>query len=136
MAENKAHSLEVPLPAKPTTKPGDDPWKTDRSTWVHVSVPAENIDGGIHPSISLNKYTFEAGKTYLVPQLVADYVNDRLQVYAKSCIRLYRPNLDTDAQLRVAVGSTNAARINAQPVAGNAIHDGAQTPDGVVYTVS
>lgn len=132
-------NLEMPMPAKAVAeKPGEtlaELMKTDKSTWVMSSIPAEDIVGSAHPSVTLNGYTFEAGKTYLVPKRVADYINDRVKVFAKSCIRLFRPNLDTDAQMRVSMGSTNAMAIGAQPTTGSMIVNGAKTSDGEVYTI-
>lgn len=139
MPAEKANSFEMPLPAKAVAeKPGEtlkDLMATDKSTWVMANVPAEDIIGSKHPSITLNGYTFESGKTYLVPKKVADYINDRVRIFAKSCVRLFRPNLDTDAQMRVAVGSTNAMSIGAQPTTGSMIVNGAKTSDGEVYTI-
>lgn len=107
MAEEKKAAA---LPMQP------DVWKSDRSTWEYVAIPAENALGERHASIGLNKDNFEPGKTYMVPAKVAEFLRDRLHVYAKSCVRILQPKRDYAAENAVAVGSANASQIGAQPV--------------------
>ena len=100
----------------PTMKPfvPVDAWQTDQSTWEYITIPEDNAIGEKHAAIGNNRHTFEAGKTYLVPPAVAMDVRDRLKAYAKSVVRVMRPNVDVAAQHAVAVGSANSA--GAQPV--------------------
>jgi hypothetical protein len=82
-----------------------DPWLSDQKDWQYVSIPAENNLGYAHDAMVENHRKFEPGKTYLVPALVAETLNERLKVYAKQCIRILQPARAADmAVLRKQTG--------------------------------
>lgn len=89
-------------PAEPV-----DAWTTPKESWQYVTVPDEDPLGSEFPSISLNKHIFRAGETYQVPPPVAVYLNDRIKVFNRSCVRLLQPNVDRKALQEVAVGTTS-----------------------------
>lgn len=91
------------LPAKQI-----DPWKTDKEGWEYIAIPEENALGERHASIGLNRNSFEAGQTYLVPPPVATFIKERLKVYNRACIRQLQPNRDIAAENAVAVGTSNS----------------------------
>lgn len=97
-----------------------DPWQSDKATWQYVTIPEEDPLGKRFPSIGLNAQHYESGQTYLVPPVVAVYVNDRIKVFNRSCIRLLQPNVDMKSLNEVSVGSAHAP--NAQLVDGRAIN--------------
>lgn len=82
------------MPALPKPVAPVDAWETPKETWVYVTIPDEDPLGKEFPHVSLNKHIFEAGKSYNVPSQVAEYVNDRIKVFNRSCIRLLQPNRD------------------------------------------
>lgn len=102
MAETKAAKI---------TTPGSDPWQSDKDTWQYISVPAENALGEVHASIGLNQHYFHAGQTYLVPKEVAESVQERLHVYARSCVRILQPRRDFDALSKVPLGSASSTSV-------------------------
>lgn len=83
-----------------------DPWQSPKETWQFVTVPDEDPLGMKYPNISLNKTIFEAGQTYQVPPPVAQYVNERIKVYNRSCVRQLQSNVDRKSLQEVAVGTT------------------------------
>lgn len=85
-----------------------DPWKSDKETWQYISIPQENPLGDRHDSLSLNRHVFEAGQTYLVPQVVAESLQERLRVYSRACIRVLQPKRDFDALSKVPLGNSSA----------------------------
>lgn len=91
-------------------------WDTPKETWRYVTVPEEDPLGKGYPNISLNKDVFSAGKTYLVPPQVADYINDRIKVFNRSCVRLLQPNVDLKSIGEVNVGSANMNVLGHQAV--------------------
>jgi hypothetical protein len=93
-----------------------DPWKTDKSTWQYVAVPPENALGEVHANMGINKDVFEAGKTYLLPEKMADTLRERLSVYARSQVRILQPKRDSVAENAVAIGSANSRQLGASPV--------------------
>src|SRR5436309_1844040 len=99
--------MSLDTKAEKNTQP-IDAWKTAKETWEYVTLPEEDPLGKAFPSISLNKHIFNAGKTYLVPKVVALYVNDRIKVFNKSCVRLLQPNVDMKSLSEVSAGSANA----------------------------
>lgn len=90
--------------AKPVVN--DDPWMTSKDTWQYVTVPEEDPLGSDFPTITLNKITFHRGQTYQVPPQVAAFVNERIKVYNRGCVRLLQPNVDRVALREVSVGTT------------------------------
>ena len=100
-----------------------DPWKTDKSNWEYVSIPSENAIGEVHANLSISGphqyHLFEAGKTYLVPPIVATTLRERLRAYMQSRIRVYSPTRDmksVNEQARMGVGS---AQLGAEVAASN-----------------
>lgn len=89
-----------------------DPWESPKETWQYVTIPDEDPLGFKYPTISLNKTLFHAGESYQVPPPVAAYVNERIKVYNRSCVRQLQSNVDRKSLQEVAVGS-------ASPVAPN-----------------
>lgn len=75
-----------------------DPWTTDQADWQYVTIPIENNLGFPHDALSENHHKFEPGKTYFIPKLVAESVNERLRVYAKQCIKLIQPQRAADTR--------------------------------------
>jgi len=90
-----------------TKKPVEafDPWKTPKETWRYVTIPEDDPTGLTFPTIRRNKDEYIAGQTYNVPATVADFLNERIRVFNKSVVRLFQPNVDKDALMRVPVGS-------------------------------
>lgn len=86
-----------------------DPWKTPQETWQFVTVPEEDPLGKAFPTIRLNKEAYSAGQTYKLPVAVAAYVNDRIKVFNKSCVRLLQPEMAQEGIIRTSDGS--AARM-------------------------
>lgn len=103
-----------------------DPWQTPKETWQYVTVPDEDPLGHAHPTVSLNKHVFEPGKTYLLPPQVAEYVTDRVRVYARSCVRQLQPNVDLKSLREVAVGTANSTA--SQYTSGAQLVDGSTLP--------
>ena len=83
-----------------------DPWTTPRETWPYVTIPEDDPLGTEFPTITLNKITFHRGESYQVPPQVAAFVNERIKVYNRSCVRLLQPNVDRVALREVSVGTT------------------------------
>lgn len=100
-----------------------DVWETPQETWEFVTLPDEDPLGKGFPTISLNKDTFEPGKKYLVPPQVASYINERIKVFNRSCVRLLQPNADMKSIGEVNVGSahTNVAGHRAVAIDGTGI---------------
>lgn len=90
-----------------------DAWDTDKSNWQYLSIPKENALGESHATMELNLHRFDAGNTYFVPKEVADTVNERLAVYARSCVRILQPRRDYAAENAVAIGSANSRQSGA-----------------------
>ena|ERR1700723_964048 len=81
-------------------------FQTPRETWQYVSVPQEDPLGKPFPTIRLNKEAFESGQTYQVPAQIAAYVNDRIKVFNRSCVRLYQNDMAQDGIVRTADGAS------------------------------
>src|SRR5271154_1678033 len=90
----------------PKATPFVDPWDTPEETWQFVTIPDEDFLGKRFPSISLNKFTLQAGQTSKVPAQIAAYFNDRIKVFNKSCVRLLQPNADLKSINEVATGTS------------------------------
>lgn len=93
-------------------------WDTPRETWEYVTVPEEDPLGKEFPRVTLSgpkqEHVFLAGQTYHVPSEVAAYVKDRVKVFNRGCVRLLQPNVDTQAQRAVSMGSQAAAQIGSR----------------------
>jgi hypothetical protein len=72
---------------------------------VFVSIPDQDIYGYVHPTIRVNRYEFQPGKTYKVRRDVGEEVMRRLQAFQLSSVRLMRPKADTMALRDVNRGS-------------------------------
>lgn len=83
-----------------------DPWKTPKESWQYVTIPHEDPLGKNFPTIRLNKEAFEAGQTYNLPVSVAAFVNERIKVFNRSCVRLFQPDMAQDGIVRTADGSS------------------------------
>jgi len=88
------------------TVEGFDPWKTPKETWQYVTLPIEDPLGKPFPTIRLNKEAFERGQTYNLPVQVASYVNDRIKVFNRSCVRLLQPDMAQEGIIRTADGAS------------------------------
>lgn len=97
-------TLDQKLAAKHAAKTD---WDTDKKNWVYISIPVENPLGEPHASISNNNHSFEAGKTYLVPPLVAQDVHERIKLYGRECVRRLQPNRDIKSLQQVVIGSAS-----------------------------
>lgn len=89
-----------------------DPWKSEKTNWEYVTIPAENAIGEVHADISISGpsqyHLFKHGETYLVPPIYAATIKDRLRAYMASRIRVYSPSRDMSAvtaQGKSGVGS-------------------------------
>lgn len=89
---------------RPTTI--TDMYNTPKETWQYVTIPEEDPLGKPFPSIRLNKEAFEAGETYQVPPAIASYVNERVKVFNRSCVRLYQNDMAQDGIVRTADGAS------------------------------
>jgi hypothetical protein len=96
--------MPIPTP-KPSAAPVD-PWETPKETWQYVTLPEEDPLGKPFPTIRLNKTEFAKGQTYQVPPQVATYVNDRVKVFNRSCVRLFQPDMAQPGIVRTADGSS------------------------------
>jgi len=84
-----------------------DPWESPQETWLYVTIPDEDPLGQVFPNVSLNKHIFTANNTYHVPPAVAAYLNERIKVFNRSCVRLLQPTVDRKALQEVAVGTAS-----------------------------
>jgi hypothetical protein len=84
---------------------------TDPTTWEYVTIPKEDALGYDHAAIGLNAYSFKPGHTYHLPKQIADFVRDRLAVYAKATIRVLQPKRDLEALNAVPVGAASPASV-------------------------
>lgn len=92
-------SLEQKIAEKAAQKTD---WDTDKKNWEWVTIPRENSLGEKHAEIILNgKHEFTAGNKYLVPPAVADYITERLAIYARACVRILQPRRDYSAENQV-----------------------------------
>lgn len=89
-----------------------DAWLSDRETWQYITIPEENPLGEVHATMGMGKHNFEAGKTYLVPPPVAEFLRERLKVYTKSVIRILQPGRDLAALRVVPVGTVGGQVAN------------------------
>lgn len=89
-----------------------DPWTTPKETWQFVTIPDEDPLGYPYPNVSLNKTIFEKGQTYQVPPSVAQYVNERIKVYNRSCVRQLQSNVDRKSLQEVSVGTASPVAVN------------------------
>ena len=79
---------------------------TAKEAWQYVVIPTEDPLGKPFPTIRLNKEAFEAGQTYQVPAPIASYVNDRIKVFNRSCVRLYQNDMAQDGIVRTSDGAS------------------------------
>jgi hypothetical protein len=100
-------TLTKEVDKRPTTIP--ELYATAKEAWQYVTVPDEDPLGKTFPTIRLNKEAFAAGQTYQVPPEIAKYVNDRIKVFNRSCVRLLQPEMAQEGIIRTADGS--AARM-------------------------
>lgn len=63
----------------------------------YVTVPEFDLFDMQHPPIKVNHLEFGPGTHYLEEQL-ANTVEERLKVYARSNVRILQPRRDTDAE--------------------------------------
>lgn len=96
--------------AKPVVETKPSAWETPKETWQYVTIPEEDPLGKEFAPIGLNKDRFLAGQTYHVPAEVATYINDRIKVFNRSCVRLLQPNIDQKAVRDVAAGTATSVR--------------------------
>lgn len=85
-------------------------WDTDKSTWEYITIPEEDGLGRVHASVSNNHHVFEAGKTYLVPPVVAADVRERLKLFNRECVRVLQPRRDQRSENQVAMFGTPGAQ--------------------------
>lgn len=82
--------------------------KVSDEAWQYVTIPTEDPLGKDFPTIRLNKDAFERGQTYKVSPQIAAYVNDRIKVFNRSCVRLLQPDMPQDGIVRTADGAASA----------------------------
>lgn len=87
-----------------------DPWETPKETWEYITIPKETALGDPHDDLSINQRKFEAGKKYLVPKEVAEFLTERLFIYNKECVRRLQPTRDYASERAVSYGSAIAAQ--------------------------
>jgi hypothetical protein len=83
-----------------------DLYETPRETWQYITIPDEDPLGKAFPSIYLNKEKFEAGQVYNVPAQIASFVNERIKIFNRSCVRLLQPDMAQDGIVRTADGAS------------------------------
>lgn len=84
-------------------------YTTPQETWQYVAIPTEDPLGKPFPSIYLNKEKYDAGQTYHMPPQIASFVNERIKIFNRSCVRLLQPDMAQDGIVRTADGA--AARM-------------------------
>jgi len=55
---------------------------------VAFEMPTEEITGGNHPNVQINRDIYEPGKTYMVTPARKAGIEERIKTHAKACIRL------------------------------------------------
>lgn len=95
--------------ASPRLRTVEEFMATDPTSWEYVTVPKEDPLGHAHASMGLNKMQFHPGHTYHLPKIIADFLRERLTVYARSCVRVLQPKRDVSAENAVGFGSVNSA---------------------------
>jgi hypothetical protein len=55
---------------------------------VAFEMPTEEITGGSHPRVQINRDIYEPGQTYMVTPARKAGIEERLKAHAKACIRL------------------------------------------------
>lgn len=94
MAELKAS--EITETTAPVINPED---------YMYVKIPQADLFDQPHPGVRLNRYKFEAGRTYRVRGEVGKEVEERLQMFHNEQVRLLRPNADRRSLTEVNKGS-------------------------------
>jgi hypothetical protein len=94
--------------AKVETRPTTitDFYATPKESWQYVTIPEEDPLGKKFPTIYLNKEKFDAGQSYNVPAPIASYVNDRIKIFNRSCVRLLQPDMAQPGIVRTADGAS------------------------------
>lgn len=55
---------------------------------IEFEIPIEEITGGNHPKIQINRDIYEPGQTYKVTAARAAGIQERIKEHAKACIRI------------------------------------------------
>src|SRR5579859_379278 len=99
MSKSEAPDMKEVVKPTPT---GDDK--------MYVTIPATDLFDQPHPGVRLNRYKFEAGKTYSIRAEWALEVEDRLKKFNVEQVRLLRPNADRKSLNEVNKGSQWTSR--------------------------
>lgn len=71
----------------------DDCYNIPKSEWRNVRVPDRDLFDYIHPGITLNARHYGPG-VHLVPPVVAEEIEERLEIFAHQNIRVLQPKKD------------------------------------------
>lgn len=84
--------------AKPSTStPYIDPWDGDKTNWENIKIPAKDLMGQPHPTVTHNRHDFQPGKSYFVPEVIAREVELMLDRHANAVRKLLSNDLDFEA---------------------------------------
>lgn len=86
----------------------DEFMATDPATWEYVTIPKKDLLGYQHADMGLNRMIFRHGETYHLPATIAAFLRDRLEVYARACVRVLQPTRDIEAENAVPAGAARS----------------------------